>query len=317
MKFVITGSIAFDYLMSFPGRFRDHILPDQLDRISLSFLVDTMVRRSGGVATNIAYTMALLGESPLVMATVGKDFGEYGEWLEERGVDTSAIQIIPDLFTASFFVNTDSMNAQIASFYTGAMARASDLHFSDLSSKPDLAVISPNDPQAMQQYVQECDQLDIDYFYDPSQQIVRLETEVLKEGIIGCRALFANDYELALIQERTGLDCESILNHAAFIVITLGEEGVDVWTKEGCSHTPAVPPERIKDPTGAGDAFRGGFFTGYLNDFPLERCAQMGVLASTYSLEYEGPQGHSYDLPTFTQRFREHFDDDGDLDQLG
>jgi adenosine kinase len=317
MNLLLTGSIAYDYLMSFPGRFLDHILPDQLDRLSLSFLVDSMVRRRGGIAANIAYTLALLGERPRVMASVGQDFEPDRRWLEEQGVDTSAIRVISDLFTASFFVNTDQTQAQIASFYPGAMARAGELHFHELDPRPDLAVISPNDPQAMIQYVRECRELEIPYFYDPSQQIVRLEAQALVEGIRGCLAFFGNDYEVGLIQQKTGMDIAEMLQNARFVVVTRGEHGADIHTREGTLHIPVIPPTDLVDPTGVGDAFRGGFLKGYLNELPLERCGQMGVLAATWCLESDGPQGHRFDLQGFIARFRQHFDDQGDLDRLG
>jgi len=316
MDIVLTGSIAFDYLMWFPGRFRDHILPDHLDRISLSFLVDHLVRRRGGIAANIAYTLALLGERPRVMATVGEDFGEYREWLESNGVDTSAIQVIPGLFTASYFVNTDETNAQIASFYTGAMARASDLRFTDLAAKPDMVMISANDPMAMASYVRECRASAIPYLYDPSQQIVRLDTEVIREGIVGCRGLFVNDYEFALIEDKIGLSVETAAEAAGLLVITRGAEGADLHTSAGKIHVPAAAPRSIADPTGVGDAFRAGFLKGHLHGLSLECCGQMGVLAATYCLEHEGPQGHNFTLPEFVARFRETFDDRGELDRL-
>jgi adenosine kinase len=316
MNLVLTGSIAYDYLMTFPGRFRDYILPDQLDRLSLSFLVDSMIRRRGGIAANIAYTLGLLGERPTVMATVGEDFEAYRTWLEDNGVDTSAIKTIEGLLTASFFVNTDVTNAQIASFYPGAMSYAHQLHFADLPKKPELAVISPNDPKAMVQYIKECQELNIPYFYDPSQQIVRLEASDLIEGIEGCLALLANDYELGLIVEKTGLDLEIIGRYATFIIITRGEHGVDLYSGDDYLTISAIPPLEMFDPTGVGDAFRGGFLKGYMNSLTLERCGQIGVLAATYCLESLECQGHCYDLPTFIKRFREHFDDEGELDQL-
>ncbi len=316
MNLVLTGSIAYDYLMSFPGRFRDHILADRLDRLSLSFLVDSLIRRRGGIAANIAYTLALLGERPLVMATVGEDFEEYRQWLERHGVDTSAIRTIPGLFTASFFVNTDQANAQIASFYTGAMARASDLRFGDLGQRPDLAVISPNDPTAMAAYVVECRDLQIPYIYDPSQQIVRLEPETLRTGIHACRALFCNDYEFGLITEKTGLTLDVILGQVSFLVITRGEHGAEVYGREETFHVPAVPPRVPADPTGVGDAFRGGFLKGYAHGLSLERCGQMGALAATYCLEKEGTQGHSFTLQEFLDRFRDTFGGGNEVQRL-
>jgi len=316
MNIVLTGSVAYDYLMTFPGNFRDHILPDRLDRISLSFLVDSLIRRRGGIAANIAYTLALLGERPKVMATAGEDFEEFRVWLEEHGVDTSAIKVIPGEFTASFFVTTDQANAQIASFFTGAMAYASQLSFANIIEQPDLAVISPNDPQAMVTYARECRQLGIPYVYDPSQQIIRLEADDLRQGIEGCQALFSNDYEVGLIEDKTGLSLEAIREYADFVVITYGEDGANLYTDDDEFHIAAVKPQIIIDPTGVGDAFRGGFLKGYMHGLSLERCGQMGSLAATYCLEAESPMSHQFDMETFINRFRQYFDDHGELDQL-
>ncbi|MCJ7677097.1 MAG: carbohydrate kinase family protein [Anaerolineales bacterium] len=316
MTLALSGSIAYDYLMTFPGRFRDHILPERLDRLSLSFLVDSLERRRGGIATNIAYTLALLGERPLVVGTVGEDFDEYRAWLDSKGVDTSAIRTVPGLFTASFFVTTDTANSQIASFYTGAMARAGELRLGDLHPRPTLVVISANDPAAMEQHAEECLSLGIPYAYDPSQQVVRMDPATLAHGLHGCMAAFGNDYEFALIQEKTGLTPEALVQRAAFVAVTLGEAGADIYTRDGRIHVPAVPPRAIADPTGVGDAFRGGFLKGLVHGLALERCAQMGALAAAYCLETRGTQGHDFDLPAFVRRFRQHFDDQGDLDRL-
>lgn len=316
MKIVITGSIAYDYLMTFPGRFRDHILPDHLERLSLSFLTDSLVRRPGGNAANIAYTHALLGGDPTIMATAGHDFDEYRAWLEEKGVDTSGIRVIPDLYTASFFATTDQSNAQIASFYTGAMSRAAELRFADLEVPPDLVMISPNDPGAMGAYALECQELGIPYFYDPSQQIVRLDAETLYKGIVGCLGLFGNDYEIKLIEDKIGLDVGAIRAQRKLVVVTLGEHGANLFQGDEVAHVPAVEPVEFGDPTGVGDAFRGGFLRGYQFGLSLERCGQLGALAATFCLEADGPQTHSFEPATFVSRFRETFDDEGDLDQL-
>ncbi|MBN1487485.1 MAG: carbohydrate kinase family protein, partial [Anaerolineae bacterium] len=205
MNIVVTGSIAFDYLMTFPGNFLDHIKPDRLQKLSLSFLVDAMRRQRGGCATNIAYTLGLLGEHPVVMGTVGQDFSDYRVWLEAHGVDTSAIVEIPGVFTASFFANTDIEQNQIASFYAGAMAYANTLSFENLAQPVDLTIISPNDPGAMAKYVLECKSLGIPYIYDPSQQIVRLSGAVLREGVEGADILIVNDYEFELLKDHTGM----------------------------------------------------------------------------------------------------------------
>jgi len=316
MKIVVTGSVAFDYLMKFPGYFRDHLLPDKLDHVSLSFLVDEMTRWRGGCAPNIAYTLALLGERTEIMATVGEDFAEYRAFLESQGIGTSAIKVIPGVFTASFFCNTDRANAQIASFYPGAMAYAAQLSFSDLPYRPDLVIISPTDPTAMSQYAAECRDMGIAYVYDPSQQLARLSAEEVRRGIEGAHALFVNDYEAGLIERMTGLTPKDILQHVTFLVITRGEEGASVYTHEGEFAIPAVPPQRIVDPTGVGDAFRGGFLTGYAHGWDWELCGQMGALAATYCLEKPGPQSHHYTPREFAARFRQHFDDGGKLNEI-
>lgn len=316
MDIVITGSIAYDYLMTFPGLFEEHILPDHLDRISLSFLVDSLTRLPGGTAANIAYTLALLGEHPRVMATVGPDYSEHADWLAERGVDIRLLKTIPDLFTASFFVSTDRSNAQIASFYPGAMQRAGDLSFTDLDQQPDLSIISPNDPAAMVKYCRECAELGIDYIYDPSQQIVRLSAEELTAGISKATALFCNDYELGLIREKTGADTDALISSTDFIVITAGDQGATLITDDGRVQIPSVPPESIIDPTGVGDAFRAGFLKGYVHALPLPVCTEMGAVAATFCLEADGPQTHTFGWPAFLSRYREHYDDQGVLERI-
>ncbi len=244
MEILLTGSVAFDYLMSFPGYFKDHFLTDRLDSISLSFLVELMIKMPGGIAPNIAYTMALLGSHPHLWAAVGEDFGEYKAELERRGIDTAGVQVIPGVFTASFFVNTDRANAQIASFYPGAMAHAAELSLREISPLPDLVVISPNDPKAMGLYCDECQQMGVPYVYDPSQQIVRLNRDELRSGIQGARAMFVNDYEYALIQKMTGLAANSVLeNHPqAFVIVTRGKEGAEVHSNQGILKIPIVEP---------------------------------------------------------------------------
>jgi len=318
MSIIVTGSIAYDYLMSFPGRFTDHILPDQLNNISLSFLVDDMQRRRGGCAANIAYNLALLGERPRLMGTVGRDFGSYRAALERCGVDTSLVHDEPDVFTASFFVTTDQDGNQIASFYTGAMARARHLSLRDVDTEDlDLVTISPNDPQAMAKYVAECQELSLPYLYDPSQQIVRLRPEDLRRDLEGCSLLVVNEYEFELLRERTGLDAEAIRSAPArACIVTRGAEGAHIWAGAKLYATPAVTPRRMDDPTGVGDAFRAGLIKGLLMDLPWDLVGRMGALAAAYTLEQPGAQSHYYTLAEFVARFRAHFDDDHALDRL-
>jgi adenosine kinase len=319
MDILLTGSVAFDYLMTFPGYFKDHILPEHLENISLSFLVDSMVRQRGGIAPNIAYTLAMLGGKPRLWAAVGEDFSEYRQWLESIGVDTTGARVIPGVFTASFFVNTDQSNAQIASFYPGAMAHSAELSLHELADDPpDLVLISPNEPEAMRLYVRECQELGIPYLYDPSQQIVRLDAADLEEGICGAMAFFVNDYEAALVKNMVGWGPEEIYNENPdiLLVITRGESGTSIY-KDGLTYeVPVVPPVQILDPTGVGDAFRGGFLSGFSHGLDLETCGRMGALAATYCLEATGTQGFSYTPQEFIERFRQKYDDQGKLDIL-
>ena len=318
MAIVLTGSVAFDYLMTFPGHFREQILPEKLASISLSFLVDNLTRQRGGIAPNIAYTLALLGDHPKVLATVGQDFEEYRSWLESKGVDTSYIKVIPDKFTASFFENTDLDNNQIASFYTGAMADAGKVCIKGMQpGEADYVVISPNDPAAMDQYVRECSELGIPYLYDPSQQIARNDHSELRRGVENAHAVFCNDYEYELLQKHTGLDAVAIEKIVKLLVVTLGEKGAVIKSAGKTYQIPVVRPVKIADPTGVGDAFRGGFLRGYRLGLDLQTCGQMGALAATYVLEQKGTQNHHYSIAEFVKRYRENFDDRGVLDVLG
>lgn len=307
MRVIVTGSIAYDYLMSFPGKFTEHLLPEHLSRVSLSFLVDTMDKRRGGCAPNIAYTLALLGEKPLLMATVGQDFPEYRAWLEAAGIDTSLVVQVPGKFTASFFCSTDDVNNQIASFYTGAMAHAAELSFRT-AGKVDMAIISPNDPAAMTQYAEECRTLGIRYIFDPGQQCARMEGDQLRDGITGADIVICNDYELELIRQKTGMGEAEILAVAQLLIVTRGEHGSSV-IERGSKRTDvtAVEPTRIADPTGVGDAFRGGLLKGLARGASYETCARLGSVAATYCLEHLGGTSHAYTWTEFKTRYEHHF----------
>jgi adenosine kinase len=306
MSIVVTGSIAFDYLMSFPGKFTEHFLPEHIDRVSLSFLVDTMDKRRGGCAPNIAYTLALLGERPLVMATAGEDFGEYRQWLDAAGVDTSLIKQIGGKFCASFFCSTDANNNQIASFYTGAMADAGQLSFRTVRDCT-LAIISPNDPEAMVQYAEECRTLGIRHIFDPGQQCARMSGEQLRDGTVGASFVIVNDYELELLRQKTGLGEDDIISRSEALIVTRGEHGSSVFTRDGRVDVPAVTPHRIVDPTGVGDAYRGGLMKGLALGVPFDVAARLGSVAATYALEHLGGQSHAYTWDEFRKRYTEHF----------
>jgi adenosine kinase len=317
MSIVISGSIAFDYLMTFPGKFRDNIIPEKLDKISLSFLVDSLTRHRGGIAANIAYTLALLGERPIVFATAGEDFHEYRIWMDSHNMDTRYIKEIKEKFTASFFVNTDLENNQIASFYTGAMADAALLSLKDIpKGEADYVVIATNDPTAMRKYTDECVELGLPYLFDPSQQVARNPHADLREGVAGAHAVFCNEYEFDLLQKHTGFTADEIQKKVKLLVVTRGANGASVISEGRAYNIPIVPADHIADPTGVGDAFRGGFLRGYRLGFDLQVCGQMGALAATYCLEQKGTQNHFFTPEQFIERYRKSFDDLGVLDKL-
>jgi len=306
MRLIVTGSIAYDYLMSFPGKFTDHFLPEHFSRVSLSFLVDSMDKRRGGCAPNIAYTLALLGERPVLMATAGQDFAEYRRWLDAAGVDTSLVQDVPDKFTASFFCSTDVANNQIASFYTGAMAHAPELSFRT-AGDVGLAIISPNDPAAMTQYAEECRTLGIKFIFDPGQQCARMSGDELANGVRGAYLVICNDYELELIREKTGLGEGDLLERASILVVTRGEHGSTILQAGSKIVVPAVKPHRIADPTGVGDAYRGGLMKGLARGADLATCGRLGSVAAAYALEHLGGQSHAYTRAEFRERYEQHF----------
>ncbi len=311
MNIVITGSIAFDYLMSFPGNFIEHVKPDKIGKLSLSFLVDSMTRQYGGCAPNIAFNLALLGERPVVMGTAGQDFGDYRAWLEAHGVDTSGVKIVPEVFTASFFVNTDQQQNQIATFYAGAMAYAQELSFHNLGHAVDITIVSPNAPAAMEKYPAECKALGIPYIYDPSQQIVRMSGDALREGVQGAAILIVNDYEFELLKDATGMsenDIRAAVTRA--VIVTRGEDGSTIWADGEEISVPVIPPKQALDPTGVGDAYRAGLIKGLALNLPWRLCGQIGALAATYVLETPGPQTHTYTRAEFVARYKQTFRED-------
>jgi adenosine kinase len=317
MDILLTGSIAYDYLMRFPGRFKDSLVEQSLDKVSLSFLVEDMQRHDGGIGANIAYNMGLLGVRPRLFSTVGRDFGDYRRRLEAVGVDCEPVQVIEEVFTASFFSNTDLDNNQIASFYSGAMQYSKDFAIMDVTvSKPDLVVISPTDPRAMSNYVDECRQHHIPYLFDPSQQVARATPEFLRRGIEHCRILACNEYEWEIIQKHTGYTIDGIQKEGHVFVHTLGSDGANIYYEGEVVHVPTFPIAEIANPTGAGDAFRGGLLSGLAYGFSWKLAGQIGALCAAYTLENVGTQEHQFTRRDFVTRFRSRFDDEGALDSL-
>ncbi len=314
---IVTGSIAYDYLMRFPGSFKEHIIRERLDHVSLSFLVDDMTKHWGGVAANITYNMALLGMKPKLFGTAGRDFGDYKEHLEEAGVDCSLVQVHDDVFTASFFANTDTDNNQIASFYSGAMGLAREHTLSSVTNEvPDVLVISPNDPQAMLQLSGECRTRGIRFFADPSQQVPRLTGEQLRQCVEGAYLLVVNEYEADVICEKTGLEMFQLRELVDILIVTQGEKGSEIYVDDTVKHVGIFKTDHVKDPTGVGDAYRAGLLRGLAEGWTVELAAQMGALCATYVLEQVGTQNHHFTRREFVERFRTRFDDKGLLDKL-
>ncbi len=317
MTIIVTGSVAFDYLLTFPGRFREQILPEHLHKLSVSFLVDTKQSFWGGTGPNIAYSLALLGNRPKLLAAAGKDFGEFREWLEAQGVDTSAMGIFPDEWTATFNVITDLDHNQIASFHTGAMARARELSLRQLAGEQiDLVIISPNDPEAMHKYAQECRELAIPFVYDPSQQLARLDGTTLLESMAGARVLTVNEYEYEMVRQKSGLDEAALLELVDAVVVTLGAQGSKVIRRGFEMFIPAASTAHVVEPTGVGDAYRAGLLTGLVRGYPWEVTCRLASLAATYVIEQQGTMSHRYNLPSFIARYRQEFGDTPELEDL-
>jgi adenosine kinase len=320
MDIVITGSIAYDYIMFFPGDFTEHILPENLDKLTLSFHVHDMSRHWGGTGANIAYTLALLGERPKLVATAGKDFEEYQHRLDAVGVDTSTVREFDDVFTASFYATVDQANRQLGFFYGGAMDRAPEVTLKDtVKGQADLVTISPTHRGAMIGYGEECRELGIAYLFDPGQQIIWLSEEALRESVLGAAYLAVNAYEYELLLNKTGLTNDDLMSNVETIIITEGKDGTRILHGGQTFRIPVAPPVEVVDPTGAGDAFRGGFLKGLAQGWPLELTGRVGALAATYTIEGKGPQSHSFTPQEFVERFREafpDFDDAGALDSM-
>ena len=322
-RIVITGSVAFDYLMTFPGRFVEHLIPDQMARLSVSFLVDEMRRVPGGCGPNIAYGLALFGERPLLLATAGDDAAEYRDRLAREGVDVSAMRLEPDLFTASFFVSTDLDQNQLASFYTGAMSRARELTIRSLDPATlAFVVISPNDPAAMAAHARECREFEIPFLYDPSQQVTRMSAEEMREGFRGAAILIVNDYEFGILGRKTGLTPEQLAEEVPVLIVTHGPDGSTIHAPEGRGGRAVheIPAARVEgtalDPTGVGDQYRAGLLRGLRVGAPWPVAGRIGSVAAVFGLEALGPQPPRYRPADFIDRFRRNFGDTPELERL-
>ena len=311
MQIAVTGSIASDHLMTFPGRFADSLVVEQLDKISLSFLVDDLEVRRGGVAANISFAMAGVGLRPLLVGAVGADFAEYRSWLDRHGVDTGHVRVSELKHTARFICTTDRDQAQIASFYAGAMSEAREIELAPLSERVgglDLVLIGANDPEAMLRHTDECRDRGYAFVADPSQQLAFSDGASIRRLVEGATYLFTNEYEAALTEQKTGWSADEVLSVVGTRVTTLGARGVRIEAKGEPTIEVGVARElRKADPTGVGDAFRGGFLAGLSWGLSYERCAQIGSMLATYVIETVGTQEYELTHSGFLQRLEEAF----------
>jgi adenosine kinase len=295
--------------MTFPGLFNDSLMADQLHNVSLSFLVDDLQIRRGGVAANICFGMGVLGERPLLVAAVGSDFAEYQNWLEEHGVDCEHVHVSKTAHTARFMCTTDQEQNQIASFYPGAMSESIELDITEISAKVGglgLVLIGADDPVAMHNHTLKCKELGVPFVADPSQQLPRLDGPQTIDIVEGATYLFNNEYEATLIEQRTGWSSAQVLEHVGVRITTLGKNGVHITSRDGLDiKVPVAQEKSIKDPTGVGDAFRAGFLTGLGWGLDLEVCAQVGSLLATYVIETIGTQEFALDRSEFALRLEQ------------
>ncbi|MBI5620440.1 carbohydrate kinase family protein [Candidatus Gottesmanbacteria bacterium] len=330
MNIIVTGSLGYDYIMDFPGRFADRIMPDNIHKLSLSFLVDKLSKQFGGVAGNIAYSLKLLGVEPIILACAGNDFDPYKKHLTKNRINQKFIREFKDVPCSLYSAVTDQDDNQIGSFYIGAMKYAKDLALQEVvlrsktTSSENFVVIAPTDPKAMVKYVKECRSQHVPYLYDPAFQIATFSPEELKEGITGAALFIGNDYEISLVENRLGISHEELLTMSPVVITTLGAKGSIIETQKESIHIKPAKPKNTSDPTGAGDAYRAGFLAGYLrfleeklsfggfeklsfSSDELMICGQMGSVAAVYTVETYGTQIHTFTKKEFIQRYRENY----------
>jgi adenosine kinase len=304
MQIFVSGSLAYDRIMDFPERFSDHILPDKIHVLNVCFLVNGMEERFGGTAGNIAYSLTLLGERPLILASAGKDFGEYGEWLKSRGLSLDAIRIIPEEFTASAYITTDKADNQITGFNPGAMKHPSLFSVDGANPTDTIAIVAPGNVEDMLNYTALYRQKQIPYIFDPGQQVPVLSSENLFDMISGSMMLISNDYELEMIKRSTELSLSQILERCGAVITTLGDKGSVIRSKDSEVAIPAVHASQVLDPTGAGDAYRAGLIKGLATGKDLVSSARMGAVSASFSVACQGTQCHIFSEHDFWDRYQ-------------
>jgi adenosine kinase len=308
-RIYLSGSLAYDRIMDFPGRFSDHILPDKIHILNVCFTVNGMVEKFGGTAGNVAYSLALLGEKPFILAAIGRDYDRYFEWLRRNGIPTEGIRIIGEEFTAGAYITTDMADNQITGFNPGAMKHPSGFRFNGDEGDDSIVLIAPGNLQDMRGYAAQCRQRGIRYICDPGQSLTAWEGPALREWLKGSMMLISNDYELELIMNMTGAGKTDLLDLTKIIITTLGETGSVIATSDGEVKVPAAKVRDIVDPTGAGDAYRAGLLKGLVLGKDMESAARMGAVAAVYAVEQYGTQEHRYSYEEFAVRYRDNFGD--------
>jgi adenosine kinase len=304
MNIIVSGSLAYDRIMNFPGHFSEHILPEKIHVLNVCFQVDGVKEKFGGTAGNIAYALTLMGEKPVISAAIGYDYHRYFEWLSQNGIGTEGIKIMEDELTAGAYITTDKADNQITGFNPGAMKYSSCLDFDKLDPKGTLIIVSPGNLGDMVNYPRICKERGIDYIFDPGQSLPMWDAKDLLQSIEGCRILIVNDYELDLILNKTGLNKKELLKLAKTINTTLGEQGSRILMSEGDITIPVVKTDRVKDPTGAGDSYRGGLISGLISGKDIRQCARMGGVCASFAVECYGTQEYRFTADEFNQRLK-------------
>lgn len=307
MKIFVSGSMAYDRIMDFPGRFSDYILPDKIHVLNVCFNVNGLQEKFGGTAGNIAYTLSLLGEKPVILATIGKDFASYYDWLKQHGISTERITVIDSEFTAGAYITTDMSDNQITGFNPGAMKHTTDYDFSGIDPASAVVIIAPGNLKDMIGYAERSRQAGIPYICDPGQSLTLWDGEKMRNWIRGAKFLITNDYELEVIMKMTGMKKADLLGLTGTIITTLGEKGSLIATADGEMMIPPAKVSNVVDPTGAGDAFRSGLLKGLSLGKPLDIAARMGAVAATYAIEQYGTQEHSFNYESFLRRYSDNF----------
>lgn len=302
-----TGSIAYDYILTFKGKFKDHILPDKTHILNLSFLVDDLQKRRGGVAGNYAYNLRLLGQPAAILATAGPDAAEYRDWLAANGVDCTGLRLLEGEISATGFTTTDMDDNQLTGYYGGAMLRAGELGLDDAPDGVSAVIIGPNSPDAMKRLVTECRDRRMPFVFDPAHQLPHMSGADVMDSVEGAWVVIGNDYELELIQQRAECGMDRLCELAEMVVTTLGRHGSRITTREGSVDIPAAPAKHEADPTGAGDAYRAGLVAGLLRGLDLAQAGRVASLAATYAVEHVGTIEHRYTREDFCARHREAF----------